>query len=81
MHRFHKYFQCIIGQMRTTCDNSSIVELFPRKGGLMKSNSLGFLDTGGDASAVTACSSKTLLLNELSGIADEDVAVSEMSLD
>jgi len=42
----------------------------------MKSNSLAILDTGGDASAVTACSSKTLrLLDELSGIADEDYAV------
>jgi len=30
---------------------------------------------------VTACSSKTLLLDELSGIADEDGAVSKTSLD
>jgi len=47
----------------------------------MKSNSLAYLDTGGDASSVTACSSKTLLLNELSRIADEDGAVPETSLD
>ena len=37
----------------------------------MKSNSLAFLETGA-ASTVTACSSTTLLLDELSGIADVD---------